>query len=73
MQTRNPGWLLQLPHTLRPICLNQLQNAYARTFASSCRRLAGQPDLYDVVCVGGGPAGLSLLAGLSMYTSNQLS
>lgn len=65
MQTRNPSWLLQLPHSIRPFCY-QLQNAqHARTFASSSRRLAGQPDLYDVVCVGGGPAGLSLLAGLS--------
>lgn len=25
-------------------------------------------DIYDVVCVGGGPAGLSLLAGLSEFT-----
>ncbi|TLD24602.1 ubiquinone biosynthesis hydrox [Venturia nashicola] len=72
MQTRSPSWLLQLPHSIRPLCF-QLQNAQrARTFASSSRRLAGQPDLYDVVCVGGGPAGLSLLAGLraSRATSN---
>ncbi|KAF2634910.1 ubiquinone biosynthesis hydrox [Massarina eburnea CBS 473.64] len=32
-----------------------------RRFASSS---AETPDIYDVVCVGGGPAGLSLLAGL---------
>ena len=32
-----------------------------RRFASSS---ADVPDVYDVVCVGGGPAGLSLLAGL---------
>lgn len=30
-------------------------------FASSS---ASAPEVYDVVCVGGGPAGLSLLAGL---------
>ncbi|KAF2742595.1 ubiquinone biosynthesis hydrox [Sporormia fimetaria CBS 119925] len=32
-----------------------------RRFAS---RSAATPDIYDVVCVGGGPAGLSLLTGL---------
>ncbi|SPQ18584.1 822565e6-923b-4967-acae-e98ff35701f2 [Thermothielavioides terrestris] len=31
-----------------------------RTYASA----AAQPDIYDVVCVGGGPAGLSLLTAL---------
>ena len=29
------------------------------------------PDLYDVVCVGGGPAGLSLLAGLKASPSTR--
>lgn len=40
----------------------------ARRFASTA---ADAPEVYDVVCVGGGPAGLSLLAGLkaSMVTS----
>lgn len=37
------------------------------------RRFASQPeqvpDVYDVVCVGGGPAGLGLLAALSMSMS----
>lgn len=28
---------------------------------------AAKPELYDIVCVGGGPAGLSLLAALRMY------
>jgi ubiquinone biosynthesis monooxygenase Coq6 len=32
-----------------------------RRFASGS---ADAPEIYDVVCVGGGPAGLSLLAGL---------
>jgi ubiquinone biosynthesis monooxygenase Coq6 len=33
-----------------------------RRFAST----ADAPEVYDVVCVGGGPAGLSLLAGLKV-------
>jgi ubiquinone biosynthesis monooxygenase Coq6 len=39
-----------------------------RRFASSS---SASPEIYDVVCVGGGPAGLSLLAGLraSVVTS----
>ena len=28
---------------------------------------AASPDIYDVVCVGGGPAGLSLLTALRTY------
>ncbi|EON62086.1 hypothetical protein W97_01305 [Coniosporium apollinis CBS 100218] len=42
---------------------------YSTAAASST---PGQPELYDVVCVGGGPAGLSLVAGLrsSKITSN---
>lgn len=34
-----------------------------RRFASTSDQI---PDIYDVVCVGGGPAGLGLLAALSM-------
>jgi len=37
----------------------QLQRAY-----SSAASAAPRPDIYDVVCVGGGPAGLSLLTAL---------
>lgn len=41
------------------------------------RRFASQPepvpDIYDVVCVGGGPAGLGLLAALSMSASASVS
>ncbi|KAK3939667.1 hypothetical protein QBC46DRAFT_315293 [Diplogelasinospora grovesii] len=39
----------------------QLQRRQQRTFASAS---AAKPDIYDVVCVGGGPAGLSLLTAL---------
>ncbi|KAH8814977.1 hypothetical protein F5884DRAFT_667868 [Xylogone sp. PMI_703] len=47
-------------------CSQQLQRR--RSYATS----ALKPDIYDVVCVGGGPAGLSLLAALrsSPVTSN---
>ncbi|KAK0624702.1 hypothetical protein B0T17DRAFT_492802 [Bombardia bombarda] len=38
----------------------QQQQRQQRTYSSAAPR----PDIYDVVCVGGGPAGLSLLAAL---------
>lgn len=38
-------------------CLPQLRRAYATN---------ATPEIYDVVCVGGGPAGLSLLTALRM-------
>ncbi|EFE45076.1 hypothetical protein TRV_00137 [Trichophyton verrucosum HKI 0517] len=41
-------------------CKRGLQ-AQRRRFASS---LSQQPDIYDIVCVGGGPAGLALLTAL---------
>ena len=46
--------------------------ACARRTLRSLRRYAtaapvANLDIYDVVCVGGGPAGLSLLAALRMY------
>ncbi|KAI0394842.1 hypothetical protein F5Y17DRAFT_426383 [Xylariaceae sp. FL0594] len=40
-------------------CSRKLRRQFARSYASK-----SQPDIYDVVCVGGGPAGLSLLAAL---------
>ncbi|KAK4034789.1 hypothetical protein C8A01DRAFT_18464 [Parachaetomium inaequale] len=40
-------------------CTRSLQRQLRRTYSS-----AAQPDIYDVVCVGGGPAGLSLLTAL---------
>ncbi|KAI1333173.1 hypothetical protein F5Y16DRAFT_354998 [Xylariaceae sp. FL0255] len=41
-------------------CHRKLRQQLARTYASA----SSQPDIFDVVCVGGGPAGLSLLATL---------
>ncbi|ROW02032.1 hypothetical protein VPNG_07681 [Cytospora leucostoma] len=41
-------------------CSRQIGRSSRRSYAST----AQQPDIYDVVCVGGGPAGLSLLAAL---------
>jgi ubiquinone biosynthesis monooxygenase Coq6 len=43
-------------------CTRSLQRQLRRTYSS-----AAQPDIYDVVCVGGGPAGLSLLTALREY------
>ncbi|KAK4248155.1 hypothetical protein C7999DRAFT_31349 [Corynascus novoguineensis] len=41
-------------------CTQILQRQLRRAYSST----AAQPDVYDVVCVGGGPAGLSLLTAL---------
>ncbi|KAI1299129.1 hypothetical protein F5Y03DRAFT_366288 [Xylaria venustula] len=40
-------------------CNRKLRQSLARSYAST-----SHPEIYDVVCVGGGPAGLSLLAAL---------
>ncbi|EEH36609.2 ubiquinone biosynthesis monooxygenase COQ6 [Paracoccidioides lutzii Pb01] len=45
-----------------PSCRRGPQAA-RRTFTSTSK-LTQRPDIYDIVCVGGGPAGLSLLAAL---------
>ncbi|ROT37253.1 ubiquinone biosynthesis monooxygenase COQ6 [Sodiomyces alkalinus F11] len=42
-------------------CTQRFQYQSSRTFASAS---SSEPDFYDVVCVGGGPAGLSLLTAL---------
>lgn len=45
-----------------PSCQRGLRSVQ-RTFASYSPQL---PDIYDIVCVGGGPAGLGLVTALSM-------
>lgn len=47
-------------------CIRQLTRQ-KRNYAS--QSVTSKPDIYDVVCVGGGPAGLSLLAALSTCQS----
>ncbi|KAJ4372521.1 putative ubiquinone biosynthesis monooxygenase [Neocucurbitaria cava] len=49
------------PLSSRPATATWVRISSRRRFASSS---AEAPEVYDVVCVGGGPAGLSLLAGL---------
>lgn len=58
--------MLSRPSAARNICQRCSQVARrSRTAARSYASSAGaKPDIYDVVCVGGGPAGLSLLAAL---------
>jgi hypothetical protein len=65
---------LETPDKMRPI-----SRAILRPYVcQSCRHGIGagrrrfgsksdSPDIYDVVCVGGGPAGLGLLAALRKY------
>lgn len=58
-----PRLLFGAPRALsaRPAVVVQARLGWR--FASSS---ASAPEVYDVVCVGGGPAGLSLLAGLKV-------
>ncbi|EHA57321.1 hypothetical protein MGG_11732 [Pyricularia oryzae 70-15] len=58
--------MLSRPSTTRYICRRcndvvKRSRTAARSYASSA---GAKPDIYDVVCVGGGPAGLSLLTAL---------
>ncbi|KAH9873425.1 hypothetical protein IAQ61_004048 [Plenodomus lingam] len=53
--------LLGVPRTLSSRSAVIIRTRPQQRFASNS---AGAPEVYDVVCVGGGPAGLSLLAGL---------
>jgi ubiquinone biosynthesis monooxygenase Coq6 len=56
-----PRLPLGAPSALQPKTVSLVRILPIRRFASTT---ADAPEVYDVVCVGGGPAGLSLLAGL---------
>ncbi|KAH6691584.1 ubiquinone biosynthesis monooxygenase COQ6 [Plectosphaerella plurivora] len=57
----NPRALLARPRIVCRTCTRRFQTQSRRSFASTS---STEPDIYDVVCVGGGPAGLSLLTAL---------
>ena len=68
------------PNTMRPISRAVLRPYVCPTCrhgSTAGRRRFGSksdsPELFDVVCVGGGPAGLGLLAALRMYNTMQIS
>ena len=46
-------------------CTSQLRTRVPRAYSTTT---SAEPDIYDVVCVGGGPAGLSLLTALRTST-----
>lgn len=54
-------------------CRSLIKNVLRKQSGQILRRHASSasvhPDIYDVVCVGGGPAGLSLLAGLREFSN----
>jgi hypothetical protein len=56
-----PRFTCGAPRALQPQRTFHFRNRLHRRFASTS---ADAPEIYDVVCVGGGPAGLSLLAAL---------
>lgn len=56
-----PRLSLGAPRPLSSATIVRTRLRPLRRFASSSE---DAPEVYDVVCVGGGPAGLSLLAGL---------
>ncbi|CRK41002.1 hypothetical protein BN1708_008407 [Verticillium longisporum] len=57
----NPRHLIAGPRFVCRSCTQRAATQNRRSFATAA---ASNPDIYDVVCVGGGPAGLSLLAAL---------
>jgi ubiquinone biosynthesis monooxygenase Coq6 len=48
-----------------PSCQSNITKGARRAFSNTPNARA-TPDIYDVVCVGGGPAGLALVAALRM-------
>src|SRR5690242_16603163 len=56
-----PRLLFEAPRALASRSAVVVRVRLGRRFASGS---TAAPEVYDVVCVGGGPAGLSLLAGL---------
>ncbi len=59
---RSPLRTRQLEEYICRRCSHQIRQRQRRTYA-----VAATPEIYDVVCVGGGPAGLSFLAALRMF------
>lgn len=58
--------LLGQPKFICRSCVRQSQSRLRRTYATTTAN-----DVYDVVCVGGGPAGLSLLTALRTIFKHQ--
>ncbi|OLN88145.1 Ubiquinone biosynthesis monooxygenase COQ6, mitochondrial [Colletotrichum chlorophyti] len=58
-----PRVLFARPRFVCRTCTRKFQTQARRSYASASSS-ATEPDIYDVVCVGGGPAGLSLLTAL---------
>ncbi|KAI6085402.1 ubiquinone biosynthesis hydrox [Hypoxylon rubiginosum] len=54
----------QLRRPLANLCRSCSRRILPRPSRSYASAASAQPDIYDVVCVGGGPAGLSLLTAL---------
>src|SRR6266498_3693447 len=50
-----------------PYVCNSCQQSIRSRRRGYATAAASAPEIYDVVCVGGGPVGLSLLAALSRY------
>lgn len=59
MILRPPSCARNVPRLTSLLRQSALRRQYANVTPAT-------PELYDVVCVGGGPAGLSLLSGLRM-------
>jgi ubiquinone biosynthesis monooxygenase Coq6 len=62
--SRSPLHARQLGGYICQSCSHQIRRQ-RRTYAT-----VATPEIYDVVCVGGGPAGLSFLAALRMLRNS---